>query len=83
MLRRVIGEHITLDMRLTPELPPIYADTTSVDQVIMNLALNSRDAMADGGRLTLSSVAVEIDEAYCSAHSRCPARPLCLPYGQR
>jgi signal transduction histidine kinase/DNA-binding NarL/FixJ family response regulator len=65
MLRRVIGEHITLEMQLTPDLPLVYADTTSVDQVIMNLALNSRDAMVDGGRLTLSSVAVEIDEAYC------------------
>jgi CheY-like chemotaxis protein len=66
MLRRVIGEHITLDMQLTPDLPLVYADTTSVDQVIMNLALNSRDAMADGGRLTLSSVAVEIDDNYCA-----------------
>ena len=56
MLRRVIGEHITLDMELAPDLPLVYADTTSVDQVIMNLALNSRDAMADGGKLTLSSV---------------------------
>ena len=64
MLRRVIGEHIALDMQLTPDLPPIYADTSSVDQVIMNLALNARDAMSDGGKLTLSSAAVEIDEAY-------------------
>ena len=64
------------------DLPPVYADTPSVDQVIMNLALNSRDAMADGGKLTLSSVAVEIDEAY-SALCRCPARPFRLPSGQR
>ena len=66
MLRRVIGEHITLDMQLAPDLPLVYADTTSVDQVIMNLALNSRDAMAEGGKLTLLSSAVEIDEAYCA-----------------
>jgi len=79
MLRRVIGEHIVLDMQLAPDLPLIYADTTSVDQVIMNLALNSRDAMAEGGRLTLSSAAVEIDDAYC-AHTpdAQPGRFVCL-----
>jgi two-component system cell cycle sensor histidine kinase/response regulator CckA len=65
MLRRVIGEHIAIDTRLAPELPLIFADAGSVDQIIMNLALNSRDAMPDGGRLTLSSAAVEIDESYC------------------
>ncbi len=64
MLGRVIGEHITLDMQLATDLPLVYADTTSVDQVIMNLALNSRDAMVDGGKLTISSSAVEVDEAY-------------------
>ena len=64
MLRRVIGEHIAIDTRLAPELPLIFADASSVDQIIMNLALNARDAMPDGGRLTLSSSAVEIDEAY-------------------
>jgi two-component system cell cycle sensor histidine kinase/response regulator CckA len=64
MLRRVIGEHIAIDTRLAPDLPLIFADASSVDQIIMNLALNSRDAMPDGGRLTLSSAAVEINEAY-------------------
>ena len=63
MLRRIIGEHITLEMQLAPELPLIYADPSSVDQVIMNLALNSRDAMPEGGRLTLTTSKVEIDEA--------------------
>ena len=64
MLGRVIGEHIAIDTRLAPELPLVFADASSVDQIIMNLALNARDAMPDGGRLTLSSTAVEIDEAY-------------------
>ncbi|MEO7166617.1 MAG: response regulator [Spartobacteria bacterium] len=64
MLRRVIGEHITFDLQLDPDTPLIYADASSVDQVIMNLALNARDAMPDGGRLTFSSAAVVIDEAY-------------------
>jgi two-component system cell cycle sensor histidine kinase/response regulator CckA len=63
MLRRIIGEHIALDMQLAPDLPPIFADPSSVDQVIINLALNARDAMPDGGKLTLTARPVEIDEA--------------------
>ena len=55
MLRRIIGEHIVVDAALAPDLPAIHADPTSVDQIIMNLSLNARDAMPDGGRLTLSS----------------------------
>ncbi|HEY1581492.1 MAG TPA: response regulator, partial [Chthoniobacterales bacterium] len=63
MLRRIIGEHITLEMQLTADLPPVFADPGSVDQVIMNLALNARDAMPDGGDLTIWTYEVEIDEA--------------------
>jgi PAS domain S-box-containing protein len=63
MLRRIIGEHIALDMQLAPDLPPIFADPSSVDQVIMNLALNARDAMSDGGKVTVATLQVEINEA--------------------
>jgi CheY-like chemotaxis protein len=63
MLRRIIGEHITLEMELTPDLPPVFADPGSVDQVIMNLALNARDAMPEGGELTIWTCEVQIDEA--------------------
>ena len=66
MLRRIIGEHITLDLQLTADLPPVFADPGSVDQVVMNLALNARDAMPDGGELTIWTSAVEIDEAACA-----------------
>ena len=69
MLRRLIGEHIALDMQLSPELPPIFADPSNVDQVIMNLALNARDAMPDGGKLTLVTNRIEIDEARARAES--------------
>ncbi|MDQ6911465.1 MAG: response regulator [Verrucomicrobiota bacterium] len=62
MLRRLIGEHIAIDMQLAPNLPPIFADSSNVDQVIMNLALNARDAMPEGGKLTLTTSLVEIDE---------------------
>ena len=63
MLRRLIGEYIALDMQLAPDLPPIFADPSNVDQVVMNLALNARDAMPDGGRLTIITSRIEIDEA--------------------
>ncbi|PYK73420.1 MAG: hybrid sensor histidine kinase/response regulator [Verrucomicrobia bacterium] len=63
MLRRLIGEHIALDLQLTPDLPPIFADPSNVEQVIMNLALNARDAMPDGGKLTLTTTRVEVDQA--------------------
>lgn len=64
MLRRVIGEHIAIDTQFASRLPLVYADASSVDQVIMNLALNARDAMPNGGRLTLSTAEIVIDEAY-------------------
>jgi two-component system, cell cycle sensor histidine kinase and response regulator CckA len=68
MLRRLIGEHIALDMQLAPDLPPIFADPSNVEQVIMNLALNARDAMPDGGKLTLTTTRVEIDKASLVRH---------------
>jgi len=68
MLRRLIGEHIALDMQLAPDLPPIFADPSNVEQVIMNLALNARDAMPDGGKLTLTTTQVEIDKASLARH---------------
>jgi two-component system cell cycle sensor histidine kinase/response regulator CckA len=79
MLRRLIGEHIALEMQLGPELPPIFADSGSVDQVIMNLALNARDAMPDGGRLTIATLQVEIDEAVCTRNPEAQLGPhICL-----
>ncbi len=79
MLRRIIGEHIALDMQLAPDLPPVFADPSNVDQVIMNLALNARDAMPEGGKLTLATVQVEIDEAACARNPEAqPGAHICL-----
>ncbi|MGH9808798.1 MAG: two-component system sensor histidine kinase NtrB, partial [Terriglobia bacterium] len=79
MLRRVIGEHIALDTQLASELPLIHADASSVDQVIMNLALNARDAMPDGGKLTLSTTEIVIDEPYRARSSEAQiGRHVCL-----
>ncbi len=79
MLRRIIGEHIAIDMQLAPDLPPIFADSSNVDQVIMNLALNARDAMPDGGKLSLVTSRVEIDKAYRARNSEAQLGPhICL-----
>jgi two-component system, cell cycle sensor histidine kinase and response regulator CckA len=79
MLRRLIGEHIALDMQLAPDLPPIFADPSNVEQVIMNLALNARDAMPDGGKLTLATTRVEIDKASLARNPESQLGPyICL-----
>jgi signal transduction histidine kinase len=55
LLRRVIGEHIAIQTNLDPSLENIKADEGQIEQVIMNLALNARDAMPEGGRLVLET----------------------------
>jgi two-component system, cell cycle sensor histidine kinase and response regulator CckA len=61
MLRRLIGEDIEVITDLAPDLELVQADPAQLDQVIMNLAVNARDAMAAGGRLTISTYNAEID----------------------
>jgi PAS domain S-box-containing protein len=68
MLRRVIGEDIGLVMHLSPGLGRVKADPGQIEQVIMNLAVNARDAMPQGGQLTLDAANVELDSCYASCH---------------
>jgi PAS domain S-box-containing protein len=68
MLRRVIGEDIRLSTALDPDLKRVHADPGQIEQVILNLALNARDAMSGGGMLSIRSANVHIDEAYTRKH---------------
>ncbi len=63
LLRRVIGEHIDLVTTLAPDLEPVSADRTQLEQIIINLAANARDAMPSGGRLTIETANAPLDEA--------------------
>jgi CheY-like chemotaxis protein len=68
MLRRIIGEDVRLEIGLDPSLPAVEVDPGHIDQVIMNLAVNSRDAMPDGGRLTIETTHVNLTEEYAGSH---------------
>lgn len=64
MLPRMLGEQIKLETHFCPALPSIAADTSMIEQVVMNLMINSRDAMPKGGKLVIETSAVEIDSAH-------------------
>jgi len=68
MLHRVIGEDIELRTVLAENLGRVKADRGQIEQVIMNLAVNARDAMPEGGKVTIETVNVELDEVYARNH---------------
>lgn len=68
MLRRLIGENITLVVNLESELGQVKADPGQIEQVIMNLAVNARDAMPEGGRLSIETANIDLNHQYAQEH---------------
>jgi two-component system cell cycle sensor histidine kinase/response regulator CckA len=68
MLKRLLGETITLEFNPPNELPVVFGDTGMMEQVVMNLSVNARDAMPGGGTLIISVNPVEIADAYVQTH---------------
>jgi PAS domain S-box-containing protein len=68
MLERIIGDDVSVGVRLADDLAPVEADRAQIERVILNLAANARDAMRDGGRLTIETANVELDADYVTTH---------------
>ncbi len=69
LLRRLLGEDIDLKTVLADDLDPVRVDPAQMEQVVMNLAVNARDAMPSGGRLTLETANVDLDADYAASHA--------------
>jgi two-component system cell cycle sensor histidine kinase/response regulator CckA len=79
LLGKVIASNIEIQLNLAENLPAVKADPTQVEQIIMNLCLNARDAMPQGGRLEIRTFRTELTEAFCHAHKGAsPGSHVCL-----
>jgi signal transduction histidine kinase len=68
MLRRLLGEDIDIEIHAASDLGNVLADPGHLEQVVMNLAVNARDAMPEGGKLTIETRNVELDQEYADGH---------------
>lgn len=73
MLRRTIGETVRIETVLAGGLWRCHADTSQLENSIINLAVNARDAMSEGGRLTIETANCHLDDSYAAAHAEVPA----------
>lgn len=73
MLSRIIGEHISLNYEFASNLPPCEVDVCSIEQVILNMAVNARDAMPKGGSLTMTTCGTQVSPAYARSHPEAAA----------
>jgi PAS domain S-box-containing protein len=68
LLQRTLGEHVELSFNLSRSVPAVLADPGQIEQVLVNLAVNARDAMQDGGRLVIETSEVELDRDFLHDH---------------
>lgn len=68
LLERTIPKMIHIELRLMTDIKPVNADASQIEQVLMNLAVNARDAMPDGGTLSIHTSNITLDELYCRRH---------------
>ena len=68
MLHRIIGDDVSVGIKLAPDLAPVEADRAQIERVILNLAANARDAMPDGGALTIETANADVDEQQVASH---------------
>ncbi len=69
ILKRIIGENIEVILKLEPALAEVNADAVQIEQVVVNLAVNARDAMPQGGTLIITTANAVLDEAYVTTHA--------------
>jgi CheY-like chemotaxis protein len=65
MMQRIIGSGVQIELDLAPDLLPVSADPSKIEQVVLNLAVNGRDAMPDGGQLVITTRNIMLDDAAC------------------
>jgi len=75
MLRRLLGENMELRLCLGAEVAPIYADPVQIERVVINLCVNARDAMPEGGKLDITTANVELDHDSTDGDARAQLRP--------